>query len=113
MCYSRATSAGSASLDADLGFGSALNNLLCFALKEHAVPSVSGAVQAKPSLLQSISDLSCMEWMQAGRWGMEASTEARQISRKGPEPTLALFSLSPSSLLAKGGEDAHAKIPME
>lgn len=79
----------------------------CFALEEHAAPRMFGAAQANPRLFQSISDLNGMGWVWVSRWGTEEPTEATQVSRRGPEPALSPFSLSPSSVLAKGREDAH------
>lgn len=70
--------------------------------------SVSGATEAKPSLFQSITNLNCMGWVQVGGWGAEAPTEAREVSRRRPELVVPLF-LVPSSVLAKGEEDAHSR----
>lgn len=80
----------------------------CFTLEKRAAAPMFGAAQAKPSLFQSISDLNGMGCMCVSRWGTEEPTEAMWVSSKGPEPALPPFSLSPSSVLAKGGEDAHA-----
>lgn len=59
-----------------------------------AAPSVCGDAEAKPRLFQSIFDLNCLGWVQVGKWGAEAPTEAKGVSRRGLELVLPLFSLS-------------------